>query len=90
MIVFPRQCGSKTVYVRFSENKDEDKQLEILVREVEVVCRISKNTGLHIVHSTCCAGRRLIITSLRQKEEISAKDLAGIKEEVERKVQEKI
>lgn len=72
------------IFVSCSENEEERKQLETLVRETEYICSTGVKTGLWIVSHWICNGHMVAIMSLREKATLDDKDILYIQHETNR------
>ena len=82
MITFSHTSRKGVVYVRCSENKDEENQLKVLASEVRMICNMTKKTGLWIVDEFEMNSAAVIITSLERLIEIENRDIEAIKEKL--------
>jgi len=82
MIRFSHVLSSGVVFVRCPENVEEEKQLNTLVHEVNMICGMTKNTGLWIVAEFQVDFKKILVTSLKEKVEINSADIAVLQIEV--------
>lgn len=82
MIRFSHTFSRGTVFVRCPENVEEEKQLNTLVQEVDMICRMTKNTGLWIVAEFQTGLKKAVVTSLKEKIEINSDEILTLQTEV--------
>lgn len=82
MIRFSRLFDKGQVFVRCSENEDEQRELDTLVREVTSICNTTKRTGLWIVADFEVDLKKVVVTSLEKKIEITNEDILILRAEL--------
>lgn len=78
MIHFTHATKEATLYGRVAENREEKRQLETLVREVEYIAATYGKTGLYIVNAFTYKARLTVLMSLGKKESIEADDIVNV------------
>ncbi|MCR4263967.1 MAG: hypothetical protein NUV98_04595 [Candidatus Roizmanbacteria bacterium] len=82
MIRFSRLFDKGQVFVRCSENEDEQRELNTLVREVTSICNTTKRTGLWIVADFEVDLKKVVVTSLEKKVELNSDEIRVLQAEV--------
>ena len=87
MIRFRHSFNKGVVFVRCPENAEEEKQLNTLVQEVNMICGMTKKTHLWIVAEFRVGSQKVVATSLEEKVEIDSSDIATLQAEVMKRSQ---
>lgn len=87
MIRFSHTLSRGVVFVRYPENVEEEKQLNTLVHEVQMICEMTKKTGLWIVAEFQVGLKKAVVTSLKEKVEINSDDIRTLQAEVVKRSQ---
>lgn len=82
MIRFSHIFDKGQVFVRCPESDEEQSELDTLVQQVTYICSMTKNTGLWIVIEFQAGLRKVVVTSLEKKVEISSTDITVLQTEV--------
>lgn len=90
MITISHVFSKGRVFVSYPETIEEEKQLQTLVQEVTMICKMTKNTGLWIVTEFEVDSKKAVAMSLKEKVEITDTDIsllhAGVVVEISKKV----
>lgn len=82
MINFSNTFRNGRVFVSCSENVDEEKQLDTLVKDVNTICGMTKNTGLWIVVEFKVNLKKVVVMSLKERVDINENDISVLKAEL--------
>ena len=74
--------NNRLVFISLAETLEEDKQLQVLVRETRCICSVSKKTGLYIVAEMTYQERKVVAMSVRELILLTDQDLRNINDEV--------
>lgn len=78
MIRFSHTFNKGRVFVKCSENAEEEKELNTLAQEVNMICGMTKKTHLWIVAEFQVGLRKVVVTSLEEKVAVNDNDLVTL------------